>query len=665
MKDLNDIQRQAVTYINGPLLVLAGAGSGKTTVITEKIAYLINTCDIAPYKIYALTFTNKAANEMLQRIKKQISNANGINISTFHSFGYSILQQEHHVFNLNKNLSIYDNEDTKKLIAEITKVNDVNIITKLANEISILKNECFIPEISTSIQNSKITIEPYTLQIFNEYNQALQHFNAVDLDDLIYLPYKILLLNTDILNKWQNKIYYMLIDECQDTSISQYKMVKLLTNPIGRVTVVGDDQQSIYSWRGAEPENLKLLQQDFPTLQLIKLEQNYRSTNYILECANILMSNNQFLFTKNLWCNNYTGNIPRVIIAKTEEEEAEIICAKILEYKFLHQAKYADFAVLYRNNYQSKIFEKKFRELQIPYQLSGSTSIFTNTEIKDLFAYLRLICNQSDDMSFLRIVNTPKREIGTVTLEKLSQYSKMRNNSLFECCFEIGLTQYLTNSQIHCLNHFTNLINEFEQKLQDTENITVFIADLLKTIQYEEWLYSNSTNENAAQKKWQNVLDCASWIAHLIEKDGSNLAAALQKILLIDMLSQQDETDSGDKIRLSTIHAAKGLEFNKVFLIGVNDGNLPHQNCLNNEDLLAEERRLLYVAITRAKQELTISYYKQKKSYNDQVQLEPSRFLYDIQSKIEWNIENKSQSKEERTAKGRQYFSMLQDILNK
>jgi ATP-dependent DNA helicase Rep len=408
---LNPRQKEAVLYIDGPCLVLAGAGSGKTSVITRKIAYLIEQCDIPARHIAALTFTNKAAREMKERASKLVkgSASKGLTVSTFHNLGLNIIRKEHKALGFKPGFSIFDSEDARSLLKELMLKDgdlDSDHLDLVQHQISNWKNDLVIPERALSMAQSQG--EQTIAMIYLRYNQALRAYNAVDFDDLILIPVELFQTNAEVLARWQRKIRYLLVDEYQDTNSSQYLLVQLIVGNRGALTVVGDDDQSIYAWRGARPENMGLLKQDYPSLRVIKLEQNYRSTSRILRVANHLIANNPHEFDKALWSEMGLGDPIRVIRCKNEEAEAERIATEIITQRLRKQYKFRDFAVLYRGNHQARLLEMKLQHHQIPYKMSGGSSFFAKTEIKDVMAYLRLIVNPDDDNAFLRVINLPR-----------------------------------------------------------------------------------------------------------------------------------------------------------------------------------------------------------------------------------------------------------------
>jgi ATP-dependent DNA helicase Rep len=457
------------------------------------------------------------------------------------------------------------------------------------------------------------------------------------------LPVLLFQQHADVLEKWQNKIRYLLVDEYQDTNTTQYQLVKLLAGNLGRFTVVGDDDQSIYAWRGAQPENLSQLEKDFPRLKVIKLEQNYRSAGRILKVANHLIANNPHVFEKKLWSNLGFGDPLKVMSHKDDRVEATQIVSEIIHHKFRHGGSYSDYAILYRGNHQSRLFERNLRENNVPYFISGSTSFFAFSEIKDILAYLRLFVNQDDDAAFLRVVNTPRREIGPTTLEKLGAYANKREISLFSACFELGLAQSLPEKSIIRLRKFTEWVVDTAEKMEKGDTFSV-IDDFINQINYEAWLNENSKTQSAAERKIKNVRDLIDWLKRIADKDEGDektLAEIISKVLLMDMLERNQEEEAGDQVSLMTLHASKGLEFPHVFLIGMEENLLPHQNSIETDNI-EEERRLAYVGITRAQRSCTLSYCTHRKRYGEVTECEPSRFLNELpEEDLEWS--NKKQ----------------------
>ncbi len=625
LSKLNPTQREAVKYLDGPLLVLAGAGSGKTGVITHKLAFLIEQRGYSPRSIAAITFTNKAASEMRERVGKLLTGreAKELTISTFHALGMQILRKEAGLLGYKKQFSIFDSADTAKIISELLGAPDKQDIRSAQSVISNWKSSFTSPEQAMSLVESET--EQRTALLYARYQETLRAYQAMDFDDLIRLPVELFQNFPEALERWRQRFRYLLIDEYQDTNDCQYRMTRLLAGNYAALTAVGDDDQAIYAWRGASAANLQNLQKDHPTLRVIKLEQNYRSSQRILTCANHVISNNTKLFEKKLWSDHGPGDPIRVFAAKDDANEAESVVMRLLAHKFEHGTRFADYAILYRSNHLSRIFEEQLREQKVPYTVSGGTSFFDRAEIKDLTAYLRLIANTDDDPAFIRAITTPKRGIGNQTLEKLASYAGTRNISLFEAAFESTMAHQLNTRQHEDLMMFCNFINRMEARA-GKEACAPVLADLMSAIDYEAWLF-DSHEPRQAETKWANVMDFTDWINRKSEADGKTLLAMTQTIALMNLLESRE--DEADAVSLSTLHAAKGLEFGHVFMVGLEEGILPHQRSEAPEQI-EEERRLMYVGITRAQRSLQISYCAKRKQGKEWQTCEPSRFLQEL-----------------------------------
>lgn len=585
---LNPRQNEAVKYVAGPCLVLAGAGSGKTRVITNKIAYLVQQCDYKARNIAALTFTNKAAREMKERVGQTLGKqeAKGLMVSTFHTLGLNIIRREYKALGLKASFSLFDDQDQMALLKELTEQQidgDKDLLKQLLSTISNWKNDMLSPaEAKARASSERDQMFAYCYEM---YQRQMKAYNALDFDDLILMPVLLLRDNQEVRQRWQNKIRYLLVDEYQDTNTSQYIFVKLLVGERARFTVVGDDDQSIYSWRGAQPENLVLLNKDFPSLKVIKLEQNYRSTSRILRTANILIANNPHVFEKTLFSEIPDGEMLKVITAKNEEHEAEKVVGELIAHRFLNNTQYKDYSILYRGNHQSRLFEKALMQNRIPYKISGGTSFFSRAEIKDIMAYLRLLTNLDDDNAFLRIVNTPRREIGPVTLEKLGTYANMRGKSLFAASFEMGLEQHLSGRGLESLQRFTRWVVELSDNAERGDTVAA-VRQLVRDINYEDWLYETSASPKAAEMRMKNVSDLYSWITADLEGDNydqeeKTLKEVVQRLTLRDMMERGEDDDDADQVQLMTLHASKGLEFPYVYLVGTEEGILPHQTSVD------------------------------------------------------------------------------------
>lgn len=666
---LNPQQQQAVEYVSGPCLVLAGAGSGKTRVIINKIAHLIGKCGYLPKQIAAVTFTNKAAREMKERVAQSIGkeSSKGLIVSTFHTLGFDIIKREYKYLGFKANMTLFDEHDQMALLKELTAdllQEDKDLLRTLINRISNWKNDLCSPQQALTLARDKQ--EQTFAHCYDRYNKQLRAYNALDFDDLIMLPTLLFKQNKEVRSKWQEKIRYLLVDEYQDTNTSQYELIKLLVGERARFTVVGDDDQSIYSWRGARPQNMVRLRDDFPALRVIKLEQNYRSSQRILHCANILIDNNDHVFDKKLFSNLGEGEKLQIIEAKNEEHEAERVVGELIAHRFIAKTHYRDYAILYRGNHQSRLLEKILMQNRIPYKISGGTSFFSRAEIKDMMAYLRLVVNQDDDAAFLRIVNTPKREIGTATLEKLGSLAQEKHVSLFEAIFDFELIQRVTPKAYDALQKFARWIVELNDEIQRSEPERA-VRSMLTSLHYEEYLYEYATSPKAAEMQSKNVATLFDWVADMLKGDEfnepMNLNQIVTRLTLRDMLERGEEEDDSDQVQLMTLHASKGLEFPHVFLIGMEEGILPHQTSID-EDNVEEERRLAYVGITRAQQNLWFSLCKERRQFGDLIRPEPSRFLLELpENDLQWERDKPPLSAEQQQAKTQSHIANLRAIL--
>ncbi|QIL85441.1 DNA helicase Rep [Vibrio sp. HDW18] len=669
---LNPRQDEAVKYVSGPCLVLAGAGSGKTRVITNKIAYLVQQCGYKARNIAAVTFTNKAAREMKDRVAQTLGKAEsrGLMVSTFHTLGLNIIRREFKALGLKAGFSLFDDQDQLALLKELTEQQldgDKDLLRQLLSTISNWKNDMLTPQ--QAMARAQGEQQQLFAHCFERYQKQMQAYNALDFDDLILLPVLLLRSSEEVRQRWQNRIRYLLVDEYQDTNTSQYELVKLLVGERGRLTVVGDDDQSIYSWRGAKPQNLVLLGEDFTNLKLVKLEQNYRSTRRILRAANILIANNPHVYQKALFSELVEGEQLKVILANNDDHEAERVTAEIIAHKFLNRTEYRDYAILYRGNHQSRLIEKSLTQNRVPYKLSGGTSFFARAEIKDIMAYLRVLVNPDDDNAFLRIVNTPKREIGPATLEKLGSYANMRGKSLLAASFELGLEQHLTGRGLDNLRRFSEWLVAVADNAQRGDSIEAVRA-LVRDIHYEDWLYETSASPKAAEMRMKNVSDLYSWIVADLSGDNPDqqpktLKEVVQRLTLRDMMERGEENDDSDAVQLMTLHASKGLEFPYVYLMGAEEGILPHQTSIDEENV-EEERRLMYVGITRAQRELTFMVCKERRQFGELIKPQHSRFLDELpQDDIEWELKKKPVSQQERMAKGQAHIANLRAMFKK
>ncbi|GFD93610.1 ATP-dependent DNA helicase Rep [Alteromonas sp. KUL156] len=668
---LNEAQESAVTYVSGPCLVLAGAGSGKTRVITNKIAHLVRNCDMPARYIAAVTFTNKAAREMKERVAQTLGKpeARGLKVSTFHTMGLTIIKAHVKDLGLKPGFSLFDDKDSFALLNDLTSDTldgDKDQLQLLQSCISNWKNDLILPD--ALLKSATSTGEREFAEAYKRYQDNLKAYNALDFDDLILLPTLLLKSSEAIRTKWQSKIRYLLVDEYQDTNTSQYELVKLLVGERARFTVVGDDDQSIYSWRGAKPQNLHLLKQDFPRLNVIKLQQNYRSSGRILHCANILIQNNPHLFDKTLFSELQYGEPLKVIEAKNEEHEGERVVAELLAHKFMNRTQFKDYAILYRGNHQSRIFEKLLMSNRIPYKISGGMSFFGRAEVKDIMAYLRLLVNQDDDNALLRIINTPGRGIGRATLEKLGNFANSLGVSMFEAATHPNLNSVLPDKAFHSVSSFARWVVELSDNAE-RGNTAEAVRTMIRTMGYEEWLYETSASPKAAEMAMANVSTLFGWVNDMLEGNDLDqpmtLTEVVNRLILRDMMERGEDDGEGDQVQLMTLHASKGLEFPIVFLVGMEEGLLPHQSSID-EDNVEEERRLAYVGITRAQRELIFSLAKERRQFGEVINPEPSRFLFELPpDDVQWENQKPKVTKEERQQKAQVGIANLRGILGK
>jgi len=670
MNPLNSRQYSAVRYIDNPLLVLAGAGSGKTSVITQKIAWLINDCEYKPHHIAAVTFTNKAAREMRERVNQLLKGVStkGLIISTFHQLGLTIIRRECAHLGLKSSFTIFDDQDALVLLRELMHKeidSSDEQLKKLSSIISNWKNQFVTP--AQAIAVTATPEDVLAAKLYEAYQRHLKAYNAVDFDDLIMLPALLFQTNAEVLQKWQRHIRYLLVDEYQDTNNMQYNLVKLLVGERACLTVVGDDDQSIYSWRGARPENMQLLQKDYPGLKVIMLEQNYRSTNTILTAANALIANNKHVFEKTLWSEYGKGDPIRVLVTANEEAEMERVASEILLMTVHKRLSFKDFAVLYRGNHQARLLEIQLQAHQVPYVLSGGTSFFARTEIKDLMAYLRILINPDDDNAFLRCINTPRRKIGPAMLEALGNYANKAEVSMLTACGHMGLIEHLNQTQTDKFREFHHWLQNLNEQI-GSGGIKV-INELIDDIDYAAYLQQNSPTPAAAERAYANVQILITALGTSISKakaegEEGDLESAINKLILRDLLENQDKDEESNRVQLMTLHAAKGLEFPFVFIIGMEEELLPHRNSIETGDI-EEERRLAYVGITRAQRLLTFTLASQRKQYGEILTTTPSRFLEELpQELLEWDGRKSDMTPEKSKARGKETLARLKSLFD-
>ena len=642
---LNSAQLEAVNHVHGPSLVLAGAGSGKTRVITHKIAHLING-GMSANRIAAITFTNKAAAEMRERAKQLAGRgAAEVLICTFHALGVRLLRQQGTYIGLKEQFSILDTDDVTKIMKDCGGATDNATARQWQWAISAWKNQGL--NAAQALAAASNEDERSSAVIMGRYEERLIAYQSVDFDDLISLPLKLLTEHDAVRQHWQQQLSHVLVDEYQDTNATQYELLKLLVGPRGRLTAVGDDDQSIYGWRGATLDNLKKLPVDYPELKVITLEQNYRSTSAILKAANNVIGPNPKLFPKTLWSDLGEGEPVRVVACDNEDHEAERVVARIqsLRTTSAHKA-FKDFAVLYRANHQARVFEKAFRKAQIPYKVSGGQSFFDRAEIKDLCAWLRLLVNNDDDPAFLRAITTPKRGIGHTTLTQLGSFATSHKFSLFEALFANSIGSTLSVRAVGSLREFGRYVNDMEyraRRIQGAEDAKAFMLSWLSDMGYQQHLMDGEDSEKLAAARWTNVMDFVDWMSKrcggtiddtagvTMESEKKTLLEVIQTIALLSTISEREQDQ--DVVTLSTLHAAKGLEWPHVVLAGVNEGLLPFKtddDSLTPEALaqrLEEERRLMYVGITRAQRTLAVSWLMRRKKGREMIAGKVSRFV--------------------------------------
>jgi len=664
LQQLNQQQREAVQYDQGPLLVLAGAGSGKTGVIAHKIANLIRKREIPPERITAITFTNKAAREMRERVRGLLGQGRKRPwISTFHTLGLRILRAEAGALGYRKGFSILDAGDCASLLADLMRRNApgtdiaVNVVQQA---ISAWKYALIAPD--DVVQHELLPAQKLAARCYAPYCDTLMTFNAVDFDDLIMGPVRLLSSDPDVLAHWCNEIDYMLVDEYQDTNVSQYELVRLLVGQHHRLTAVGDDDQSIYAWRGAKPDNINELSRDFSDLKVIKLEQNYRSSGIILKTANALISNNPHSYVKKLWSEHGFGDKVRVFVANSEHDETERIANDILHRRLLHGFGFEDYAVLLRSNFQARLFEHAFREREIPYVLSGGRSFFDYTEIKDCICYLRLLANPSDNNALLRIINSPRRGIGAQTVKALVDVAATTELSLLETAVCDAFRARVSPLAAKRVALFADWLTTFQQTHESAPPANTF-ALLLGDIQFDDWLDQTSDDEKAAERRKENVVELQRWIERIYQADESRTVAdVVAALTLFDITARQENDDKVDGVALTTLHAAKGLEYGHVYLAGFEENLLPHRSSIE-QNTIEEERRLAYVGITRAKRTLTITCSRTRKRYGQIETCEPSRFLEELPAD-ELNWEGKTTDPQANRAAGRGTLDSLRRMLN-
>ncbi|MEZ5467997.1 MAG: UvrD-helicase domain-containing protein [Lysobacterales bacterium] len=654
---LNPQQQEAVRYLDGPLLVLAGAGSGKTSVITQKIAHLVRSGLYNINEIAAITFTNKAAREMRERAARLLGEggSEGLTVSTFHALGMRFLEIECAHVGLRRGFSILGEDDARALVKDLAPKGTGNdVLDRWRQLIGQAKNRGLNP--AQALAASQTPREREAAELYASYAQRLTAFNAVDFDDLIALPVRVLESDEEVRAKWQRKYRYLLVDEYQDTNDTQYRLLRLLAGERGLFTAVGDDDQSIYAWRGANPENLAQLGQDYPNLRIVKLEQNYRCAQRILRAANAVIGQNPHLHPKKLWSALPDGDPIRIVARGSDTDEAEFVAAEISHRQLIDKCTPRDFAVLFRGNHQARSLELALRVLKVPYHLSGATSFFDRQEIKDVMAYLRLLANPEDDAAFVRAVATPRRDVGAATLEKLAEAARSRGLPLAKAAGSHTLLATLTPRAARALSAFSEQLDGW-RKLSSNVRPRALIEQLIRESGLIQHWREDSKRPEMAERRQAQVQAFLEWIG---DRRENSLGALLTQL----MLESQDD-EPGDRVRLMTLHSAKGLEFRHVFLVGCEDGLLPHVSSLD-EGRLDEERRLFYVGMTRAKETLTLSYCRVRSRYGREECPEPSRFLMEMpESEVRWvgKDEKTVKTAEEKAVAARPHLDAIRALL--
>ena len=667
--DLNPQQLAAVRHLQGPLLVLAGAGSGKTRVITAKISHLLRSGGLEPEQVFAVTFTNRAAREMSERVIADAGRAGRkVSVSTFHRLGLRIIREDPAAVGLKPGFSIFNAGDAESLMRELLRMHwggevDATALRDASRAavgmISNWKNALLTPEQAAAAARS--TLDRTHAAVYRDYQNHLLMSNAVDFDDLLLHPVRLLHQASERRAVWQARVRYLLVDEYQDTNGAQYELIRLLTGERGAFTVVGDDDQSIYAWRGARPDNLVTLSQDFPELAVVKLEQNYRSRSNILKSANALISHNPHLFEKRLWSERGPGDLVRIVELDDDDGEADRVASEIVQQHARRRCSWGEFAVVYRSNHQARALELRLQAMKVPYRISGGGSFFDRGEVRDALAYYRLLVNPDDDGALLRVINVPRRQLGAATLGALQRVANRRRSSLLPAIDASDLATEVGGSAARRLIGFRDWLGHWRGQLQRP---AVALRDMLTDAGYEGWLASLSKDDaELARIRWSNI----ELLLAAIERRslaGDDPAEILRSLALDDSLDRDDDDEvDPEQVQLLTLHAAKGLEFAHVWLMGFEEGLLPHRNCVTDEQV-AEERRLAYVGLTRAMESLTLTLTRKRRARGESRRSEPSRFLAELPKEhYEW--EGREDEPEERKeARARASLDALRNLLD-
>ena len=656
MKKLNPPQQQAVHHTEGALLLLAGAGSGKTQVITTRIVHLLKDKRIPAENILAVTFTNKAAREMKERVSNMAGTmADGIVISTFHSLGVRILRKDIRALGFKPNFSIYSSSDQAGVLRQAMRERDID--PKQCKPDTILwrisgaKNRLIGPREFTPASDDRIELA--TAAVYPRYQELLKGFNAIDFDDIIMLSVKLLQSNATIQSYWQERFRYVMVDEYQDTNASQYLLISLLAKKHGNICVVGDDDQSIYGWRGAEIQNILNFEHDYANCRVIKLEQNYRSTSAILEAANSVIKNNPVRTEKALWSAVGKGREIDLIVAESEEDEAAHVVEGMLLEQFKGNLSWSDMAILYRSNAQSRAFEERLRQERIPYVVIGGQQFYERKEVKDAIAYLKVIDNPSDEASLLRIINFPRRGIGDGTLLHLNQWSMEHDVPLFEALKRVREIEGISESSKKAVAGFYDLMAGVAENFNTRYGMGAQVNALFNRLRIEDELYRTLDDATQARKRIENIEQVVNSLAVYEEQNPrGTLSAFLERISLMDEdRPSEDSKEHGlNAVTLMSLHSSKGLEFNHVWLVGMEEELLPHKRSIEEDPTVAEERRLCYVGITRARRHLTISRCCSRRKFGAVEHRTPSRFLAEIPEHLIISVSSDDGANDEKSA---------------
>lgn len=636
MKRLNPEQHEAVHHTEGPLLLLAGAGSGKTHVITSRIVHLLKKRGVPAESMLAVTFTNKAATEMKERVSAAVGKASsGMAISTFHSFGVTLLRRDIRRMGYKPNFSIYTESDQAGVLRQAMR--NLELDPKQFNpdiirwRISLAKNRLIHPEGYAANQNDPL--DSATAVVYPRYQKLLRAFNAIDFDDIIMLSVRLLESEEDVKNHWQQRFRYIMVDEYQDTNSSQFRLISILAQQHGNLCVVGDDDQSIYGWRGAEIKNILEFEKSHTGCKVIKLEQNYRSTGNILAAANAVIRNNRTRSEKALWTSSGSGEKISLIIAQDEDEEARLVIERIQMAQYEGRLPWSDFAILYRSNAQSRCFEESLRSEGIPYILVGGMKFFERKEVKDTLAYLAIIANPNDEASLVRIMNFPRRGIGENTMLRLNQWSMESGRNLFEAMGRVGEINGISESAKRSVVTLHDMLRQEIASFKPAAMAGQATA-LFKRLGIHEELYRTLGDHGQAKKRIENIEQLVNALASFEERHPSaGLSAFLERISLTEDSRRNADDDGkgeGDAVTLMSLHSSKGLEFPHLFMVGLEEGLLPHHRSADEDPEVSEERRLCYVGITRAREKLTISRCLTRRKFGNREERLPSRFLVEI-----------------------------------